>query len=119
MNAPRLNDQLLRMHECCQYLLEYSEDLEKNDFFEDHRTQQAVMMNLLVIGEIATKLIQLFPEFVAARAEIPWKSIKGMRNHIAHGYFEINFDVIWDTLQTAIPPLHEKLHIIINDSKNL
>ncbi len=113
MSDNRLNDQLLRMLECCDYILKYTQDVSKDGFSEDHRTQQAVMMNLLVIGEIATKLLQQFPDFVASHQEIPWKSIRGMRNHIAHGYFELNLDVVWDTLQIAIPQLHSKLQSLI------
>lgn len=56
--------------------MNYVENSHKNDFYEDRRTQQAVMMNLMVIGEIATKLITLFPDFIAAHPEIPWSSIK-------------------------------------------
>ncbi len=76
MSNPRLSDQLTRIHECCQDALNYVENSHKNDFYEDRRTQQAVMMNLMVIGEIATKLITLFPDFIAAHPEIPWSSIK-------------------------------------------
>lgn len=115
MKNDRLNDQLLRMLECCDYILKYTQDISKDEFSEDHRTQQAVMMNLLVIGEVATKLLQQFPEFIDSHKEIPWKSIKGMRNHIAHGYFELNLNVVWDTLQLAIPQLHSKLQLLIKN----
>ncbi len=36
-----------------------------------------------------------------------------MRNRIAHGYFDLDLDVVWDTLQSAIPQLRDNLHIII------
>ncbi|MDP2787713.1 MAG: DUF86 domain-containing protein [Pseudomonadota bacterium] len=38
-----------------------------------------------------------------------------MRNRIAHGYFEINLDVVWDTVQTALPELLGRLHEVGND----
>lgn len=38
--------------------------------------------------------------------------MKGMRNRIAHGYFEINLDVVWETVQTALPALHEQLRAL-------
>lgn len=38
--------------------------------------------------------------------------MKGMRNRIAHGYFDINLDVVWETVQTALPTLLEHLPAI-------
>ena len=37
--------------------------------------------------------------------QISWRGMKGMRNRIAHGYFEINLDIVWETTQTALPGL--------------
>jgi transposase len=49
------------------------------------------------------------PEFVARHSEVPWRSMRGMRNRIAHGYFDINLDVVWDTAQKALPELLDRL----------
>ena len=46
-------------------------------------------------------LQQLLP----SRPEIPWKQVMGMRDHIAHGYFDINSDLVWDTIQNDLTPL--------------
>jgi uncharacterized protein with HEPN domain len=67
--------------------------------------QQAVIMSLVIIGEAATKLMDSEPGFIAEHPEVPWRSMRGMRNRMAHGYFDINLDVVWDTLQTALPEL--------------
>jgi uncharacterized protein with HEPN domain len=83
--------------------------MSKADFFADKRTQQAVVMNLIIIGEAATKLLQEHEDFTSHHADIPWRNMKGMRNRIAHGYFEINLDVVWDTVQTALPELLKSL----------
>jgi uncharacterized protein YutE (UPF0331/DUF86 family) len=53
-----------------------------------------------------------FTEGMAQYAEIPWRSMRGMRNRIAHGYFDIDLAVVWDTLQTAIPALKAQLDAI-------
>lgn len=66
-------------------------------------------MSLLIIGEAATKLINDYPEFIEANAHIPWRSMRGMRNRIAHGYFDIDWAVVWETVQTALPDLLDKL----------
>ncbi len=66
-------------------------------------------MNLIIIGEAATKVMSQHPEFVERHPEIPWRSMRGMRNRIAHGYFDINLDVVWDTVQTALPGLLKQM----------
>lgn len=49
--------------------------------------------------------MDLYPDFANAHSQIPWRNMRGMRNRIAHGYFDIDLDVVWDTVQTALPPL--------------
>jgi uncharacterized protein with HEPN domain len=44
--------------------------------------------------------------------------MKGMRNRIAHGYFEINLDVVWETVQTALPQLPDRLPAIRKSAEN-
>jgi uncharacterized protein with HEPN domain len=50
-----------------------------------------------------------YPEFTEQHPDVPWRSMRGMRNRIAHGYFEINLDVVWDTVQIALPELLKQL----------
>lgn len=73
---------------------DFVDGLSKADFFEDKRTQQAVIMSLIIIGEAATKIMDNYIEFSHAHA---------------HGYFDINLDVVWDTVQTALPDLLKQL----------
>lgn len=69
-------------------------------------------MNIVIIGEAATKLANDEAQFVSRHPEVPWKAMRGMRNRIAHGYFEINLDTVWDTVQTALPQLVSQLRAI-------
>lgn len=100
------------MLEAAQQALSYVEGYEKPDFMEDRRTQQAVVLNLILIGEESTKILATYPDFAHVHTEIPWRSMKGMRNRIAHGYYEINMDTVWDTVQQALPPLVIQLQSI-------
>ena len=54
----------------------------------------------------ATKVIDGYAEFIQAHAEVPWRN---MRNRMAHGYFDINLDVVWETVQEWLPALLEQL----------
>jgi uncharacterized protein with HEPN domain len=83
----------------------FVEGMSKEDFLADRRTQQAVIMSLVIIGEAASKVMDRDPQFTADHPTVPWRSMRGMRNRIAHGYFEINLDIVWDTVQSALPEL--------------
>ena len=87
----------------------FTEGLAQADFLQDKRTQQAVVMSLIVLGEAATKVMDQHPTFATEHSHIPWRSMRGMRNRIAHGYFDINLEVVWDTVQTALPALKIQL----------
>ena len=105
MTENRAATYIQQMQECAHLACSYIDGMQKQDFLADKKTQQAVVLNLLVLGETATKILQNQPEFAALYPEIPWRSMKGMRNRIAHGYFDINLDVVWETTHTALPKL--------------
>ena len=109
MNENRLADYLDHMWQAATDACSFVEGLSKEDFLADKRTQQAVIMSLIVIGEAATKVMDAYAEFANQHSQVPWRSMRGMRNRIAHGYFDINLDVVWDTVQTALPELLEQL----------
>jgi uncharacterized protein with HEPN domain len=83
--------------------------MRKDAFLADKRTQQAVFMSLIAVGEAATKLVQECPDFAAAHAKVPWSSMKGMRNRMAHGYWDIDLDIVWATVQSSLPHLLAQL----------
>lgn len=87
----------------------YVEGQTRDDFLADPKTQDAVIMKLLVIGELAAKLLDEHPDYTRQYPQIPWQQMKGMRNRMAHGYFELNTEIVWDTVQTALPDLEAKL----------
>jgi uncharacterized protein with HEPN domain len=105
----RLADYLGHMRQAAFDACIFVEGLAKEDFLEDKRTQQAVIMSLVVIGEAVSKVMHEYAEFAQAHPQVPWRSMRGMRNRIAHGYFDINLDVVWDTVQLALPDLLQQL----------
>lgn len=92
MNENRLADYLDHMQQAATDACSFVEGLSKADFIADKRTQQAVIMGLIVIGEAATKIMDQHAEFADPHPEVPWRSMRGMRNRIAHGYFDINLE---------------------------
>ncbi len=109
MTNERLIECLEQMNKAATQAVHYVEGYQKSDFLSDTRTQQAVIMNLVIIGELATKLLAQHSEFLGLHPTVPWHSMKGMRNRIAHGYFEINLDTVWETVSRALPDLLKQL----------
>lgn len=115
MSGNRLPDYLEHLQQAATDACSFVEGLSKEDFLADKRTQQAVIMNLVIIGEAATKVMDRYAGFVETHSEVPWRSMRGMRNRIAHGYFDVNLDVVWDTVQTALPELRKLLPTASSD----
>lgn len=89
----------------CEACQSFVEGVDRDEFLSNAMIQHAVAMCVIAIGEAMSRLVQTDPEFVAAHPAIPWRSIVGMRNRIAHGYYALDFEVVWDTAQDSIPEL--------------
>ncbi|MFC1529060.1 DUF86 domain-containing protein [Candidatus Latescibacterota bacterium] len=84
----------------------------KNDIFSDTIFAKAVLYSLLIIGEAASGISD---EFREKHKNIDWRRIVGMRNRLVHGYFDINLDIVWDTVNIHIPELIQHLENIIEE----
>ena len=116
MNENRLPDYLDHIQQAAIDARSFVEGLAKEDFLADKCTQQAVIMSLIIIGEAATKIMDGYTEFTQAHNEVPWRSMRNMRNRMAHGYFDINLDIVWDTVQEWLPELLKQLPSVLQDS---
>jgi len=106
-------DQLL---EASRLAISYVEGLSEAEFLNDVRTQQAVAMNLLIIGEAAARLARDHSDFLDQHPEPPWRSMVGMRNRIAHGYFDLDLGVVWRTVTADLPRLLVRLEEIYREA---
>jgi uncharacterized protein with HEPN domain len=105
MSVPSPDELLQHLREAAGQAVTYVDGLAKEDFLADKRTQQAVILNIVILGEVATKLMDHYPDAAAAYPQVEWRSMRGMRNRIAHGYYDINLDVVWETVSVALPEL--------------
>ena len=110
----RLALALDQMVYAAELVVTYVEGLDRDSFYADQKTQQAVILNLLIIGETAARIMTLLEADHHLFDELPLRNMKGMRNRIAHGYFDMNLAVVWDTVDTAIPDLILRLRKIIS-----
>lgn len=86
----------------CGKIVRYTDGLSINQFLGDDKTLDAVMRNLEVIGEAVKRLPA---DLTAGRPDVAWKEIAGMRDFIAHVYFALDLDVLWNAVQVEVPRL--------------
>jgi uncharacterized protein with HEPN domain len=110
----RLADYLSHMLEAVRLAREYVGGVAKDDFLKDRRTQQAVVLNRITIGEAASRIVNEHREFATAHPEIPGVQMRGMRNRMAHGYFDIDLNTVWDTVQSSLPELERQLRPVVS-----
>lgn len=72
------------------------------------KTLTADCMLIEAIGEGFKRIDERTNQMLLpSRPEIPWKAVKGMRDHIAHGYFDINNELVWDVVKNDLPDLRD------------
>ena len=80
------------------------------------KTLAADCMLIEAIGEGIKRVDErTHQQLLPLRPEIPWKAVKGMRDHIAHGYFDINTDLVWDVVKNDLPALRDAIDYFIDN----
>jgi uncharacterized protein with HEPN domain len=106
----RVEDYLEHIIQAIQRATSYIEDFENAEALQqDSRTQDAVIRNIEIIGEAANHLQNMSPAFVANHPELPWLEMRGMRNKVAHEYFDVDWDMVWDTVKDDLPQLKQQI----------
>ena len=88
----------------------YTDGMSRDDFIADARTMDAVVRNLMTMGES----IRWIPEAVLeAHPAVPWRILRGMRNVVVHEYFGVDPGILWETVRSDLPPLEAKLEAVL------
>lgn len=90
----------------------FAEGHHRKDLDTDRKLNLSLVRLLEVIGEAARGITS---EFRREHPELPWKSMVGMRDRLIHGYFDVNLDVLWETVKNDLPPLIDKLEQILTE----
>jgi uncharacterized protein with HEPN domain len=108
-NPHRLPDYLGHILEAIERIHSYVEDVDEVGFLSSKIIQDAVIRNLEVIGEASRNIERVHPEFAAAHPELPLTLANDMRNALAHGYFKVDLEIVWKTIQGDLPGLHAQI----------
>lgn len=111
---PRLLDYLDHILQAIERITEYVDDRDEVAFLQDPRTQDAVIRNFEIIGEASRNIEKRYPEFAAQHPEVPWAIAYEMRNVLAHGYFKVDLEVVWRTIESDLPQLEMRIRKIHN-----
>ena len=87
--------------ECLEKILRFSAD-GKESFFQDDRTQDAVIRNFEIIGEAAKRLSD---DVRCQYPDIPWADIAGFRDVLIHDYMGVKLELVWNVIENHLPQL--------------
>lgn len=112
-----VEEQLRQIQDSICHLEMWNEALNSVDDLltspEGMKTLAADCMLIEAIGEGIKRIDErTHQQLLPYRPEIPWKAVKGMRDHIAHGYFDINTDLVWDVIKNDIPALRDAVNFL-------
>lgn len=92
------------------YLVSRSQGLNKDEFVRDETLKRAFVHSLEIIGE-ATKNVSM--EFRQRYSHIDWRAMAGMRDLLIHGYFGIDYDIVWDVVTNKVPVLRRQIQQVV------
>ena len=79
----------------------------------NQQAQDAVIRNIEIIGEAASRVQREQPEFVTAHPELPWIEMRGMRNKMIHNYFDVSLEIVWNTIKDDLPRLKQQIDALL------
>lgn len=97
---------LVDIVEACDTIAEFVSGFDEAAFYQDEKTQSAVLQKLIVIGEAVARLPR---EFKDQHPNVEWRDIVAFRNIVIHTYFSVKLDIVWDTVQHDVPELRRQI----------
>lgn len=95
------------------YLSEQSADMSFEAFVGDETLRRAFVRSLEIIGEAAKKVP---PDFRSEHPTLDWRAMSGMRDRLIHGYFGVDYELVWDVVRNRIPQLRADIASILGEA---
>ena len=109
----RLPDYLAHILEAIERIDRYTEDMGEVAFLGNEMVQDAVIRNFEIIGEASHNIETHHPEFAGAHPELPFAFAYQMRNAVAHGYFKVDLEIVWKTVQSDLSSLYTQVQKVV------
>lgn len=93
-------DRVRHMLEAALKAAEFSKGRNRSDLDADEKLMLSLVHLLEILGEAAGKVSE---DFRRRHPEIPWSRVSGIRNRLIHGYFDVDLDIVWQTVTDRLP----------------
>jgi len=93
-----------------EYLAARTEGLTRDEFVQDETLKRAFVRSLEIIGEAAKKVTD---DLTQKCGRVEWRAIAGMRDRLIHGYFGVDYDIVWDAVVNKVPALRRDIEQLI------
>jgi uncharacterized protein with HEPN domain len=111
----RVEDYLEHIADAIERAVRYVGNLESLQALEQNQqAQDAIVRTIAVVGEAANRICKVAPDFVTGHPELPWSQMRGIRNKVVHDYFDVAWDIVWNTVKDDFPPLLQKVRFLLS-----
>ena len=122
-NLEIIRETLLNIRKSIALLTEWNKDVKSTDEWNaSPMGMQKLAANCMLIEAIGEAVKQIDKRagraFLDQRPEIPWQDVMSMRNHIAHGYFDLDDAYVLSVIQNDLEPLSEAIDFLVQDTNN-
>ena len=115
LNMYRSNEELFKhIFDEIVFLESETMTISKEVFLKDEKTQRAFARSIEIIGEAVKNISS---DVIIKYKEVPWRNIAGMRDKLIHGYFSVDYEIVWDVAKNIIPEFKNQLIKIMDTEK--
>lgn len=108
----RVADYLGHILQAMERIERYTSGLDEAGFLNSEMVQDAVIRNIEILGEASNNVQRVDPAFAARHGHIPWQVMYTMRNRVAHGYDQVDLEIVWKTVRRDLPVLYRQVRAL-------